>query len=107
MGSTELLPRTEKQTTTEKAKLYQIILLDDDEHSYAYVIEMMMTLFGFSYEDGHRIAYDVDFLGQATVKICPLEEAMVGREQIINYGPDERLPKSRSSMMAIVQAADQ
>jgi ATP-dependent Clp protease adaptor protein ClpS len=107
MPVTELVPKPKQEAQTEKARLFQIILLDDDEHSYAYVIEMMRTLFGFSYEDALRVAYDVDYLGQATVKVCPLEEAMVGREQIINYGPDERLPRSNSSMVAIVQEADQ
>ncbi|MBI1292330.1 ATP-dependent Clp protease adaptor ClpS [bacterium] len=107
MGSTKLVPEVQKQTEVDKAKLFQIILLDDDEHSYAYVIEMMMTLFSFNYEDALRIAYDVDYLGQATVKICPLEEAMVGREQINCYGPDHRLAHSSTSMISIVQAADQ
>jgi ATP-dependent Clp protease adaptor protein ClpS len=103
---TETVPETKQQKATAHAKKYQLILLDDEEHSYAYVIEMVMTLFGLSYEEGYRVAYDTDFLGQATIKVCSLEEAMVGREQIQNYGPDHRLKNSRSSMKAIVQEAD-
>jgi ATP-dependent Clp protease adaptor protein ClpS len=102
---TELLPKSKRAEETELAGKHQLILMNDDDHSYAYVIEMVMTLFGHSYEDAYQVAYDVDYLGEAVVKICPLEEAMVGREQIVNYGADPRIPASAGSMYAIVRKA--
>lgn len=104
-GTTETLPYERTATETQDAPLYDLILFNDDEHSYAYVIEMLGNLFGLSPNAAHNIAYDADYIGQALVKTCPLEEAMIGREQIHNYGPDPRVEHSSGSMRAVVQAA--
>ncbi len=86
--------------------LYQIILFDDNEHSYQYVIEMLTTLFDLSAQDAQQIAYEVDYVGQATVKVCELEEATSGRDRILAYGPDPRVRMSTTSMHAIVEAVE-
>ena len=36
---------TEKQTEDALTPLYHLVLLDDDEHSYEYVIDMLQKLF--------------------------------------------------------------
>ncbi|MEO8376479.1 MAG: ATP-dependent Clp protease adaptor ClpS [Candidatus Sumerlaeota bacterium] len=102
-ATTETLPSAQTATENALAPLYELILFNDDQHSYQYVIEMLGSLFGMSPQDAYNVAYDVDFIGQAVVKTCPLEEAMVGREQIHNYGPDHRLEHSNGSMRAAVQ----
>ncbi len=96
------LPQKEP-VAVDEFHLYQIILFDDDEHSYQYVIEMLTNLFELSQQDAFEIAYEVDNCGQAVVKTCPLGEAIEGRDMILNYGPDPRLKISNSSMRAIVQ----
>ncbi|MCC7391210.1 ATP-dependent Clp protease adaptor ClpS [Candidatus Sumerlaeota bacterium] len=102
-ATTETLPSEQTATLVENARLYELILFNDDDHSYQYVIEMLGNLFGLSPQDAFSITYDVDFIGQAVVKTCPLEEAMIGRDQIHNYGPDHRLENSSGSMRAAVQ----
>ena len=44
---------------------FHLILLDDDEHTYQYVIHMLGEVFGYSKEKGFAIACMVDANGQA------------------------------------------
>lgn len=94
---------TEKQAKDKESPMYAVILFDDDSHSYAYVVEMMMTLFTMTAQQGFDIAYEVDHIGQATVKICPLEEAKNAMHKIINYGADHRMENSTGSMGACIE----
>lgn len=96
------LPKEQRAPRTEREPLYRLVLFDDDYHSYQYVIEMMVNLFGMSQTQGFDIAYEVDHNGEATVKVCGLEEALLGREKIINYGADPAIEGSVGSMTAVV-----
>lgn len=104
-AAVEEAPQAETEASDELAPLHQIILFDDDEHSYQYVIEMMMTIFSKDAEEGYRVAYDVDFLGQAVVKICSIDEARRGLREILQYGPDPNMEASTGSMRATIQLA--
>jgi len=42
------LPSSEVDSAERHAPLYHVVLLDDDEHTYDYVIEMLERLFLFS-----------------------------------------------------------
>lgn len=94
---------TEKQSSQKESPNYAVIIFDDDTHSYAYVVEMMMTLFGMTAQQGFDVAYEVDHVGQATVKICPYEEAVSALKKILNYGPDHRMENSVGSMGACIE----
>ena len=105
-GETIALPEAEAETEQDKSPLFSIILFNDEEHTYGYVIEMVAKLFDKSQQEAFEIAYEVDYIGQAVVKTCPYEEAVVGCKQILKYGPDPILGYSRGSMKAIVQEAE-
>jgi len=92
---------------TKLAPRYHVLLFDDDEHSYAYVVEMMMVLFGMSAEEGFNVAYEVDHIGQAVVMTVPYEEAVQSHGKIINYGPDYRMANSRGSMGCTIERAEE
>ena len=104
-ASVETLTEEKVEQRTAHEPLFQIILFDDDEHSYPYVIEMLGNIFGLLPEEANRIAYEVDYLGQATVKVCPHGEAVAGCKQITSYGADPRIENSRGSMNATVEPA--
>lgn len=107
MPTTLPLPEVEEQTDAEgkQAPLYNVLLFDDDEHSYAYVVEMMMVLFGMTAEEGFNVAYEVDHIGQAVVMTAEYERALDAQKKIIGYGPDYRMPNSRGSMGATIEPA--
>jgi ATP-dependent Clp protease adaptor protein ClpS len=85
--------------------LYNVVLLDDDEHTYEYVIEMLQKLFAYSAGDAFQHAVEVDKTGRTVVVTCELAQAEFGREQIHAYGADPRMPQSKGSMSAIVEPA--
>lgn len=95
------------EITGEIAKnpLYRVVLLDDDDHTYDYVIEMLQKIFIFSGEQALRHAQEVDAQGRTILMTCELPEAEFGRDQIHSYGPDWRLPRSKGPMSAIVEPA--
>jgi ATP-dependent Clp protease adaptor protein ClpS len=85
--------------------LYHVVLLDDDEHTYDYVIEMLQKLFVLSKEAAFRHAIEVDTAGRTIVITCERPEAEFARDQIHAYGADPRMPKSKGSMSAVLLPA--
>jgi ATP-dependent Clp protease adaptor protein ClpS len=104
-GQTITSPRTEGVVERQKNPLYRVVLLDDDDHTYDYVIEMLQKIFIFTSEQALRHAEEVDARGRTALITCELPEAEFGRDQIHAYGPDWRLPRSKGSMSAVVEPA--
>jgi ATP-dependent Clp protease adaptor protein ClpS len=105
MPQTVSPPEVEKETGERLTPLYHVVLLDDDDHTYDYVIEMLQNLFLKSNVDAYQHAVEVDTIGRTVVITCELSEAEFGRDQIQGYGADWRMPKSKGSMRAIVEPA--
>lgn len=85
--------------------LFNVVLLDDDEHTYDYVIEMLVKIFCHSREAAFRHAVEVDTDGRTVVLTCEREQAEFGRDQIHAYGADPRMPISKGSMSAVIEPA--
>lgn len=98
-------PEVENEKLEELTPMFNVVLLDDIEHTYDYVIEMLQKLFLHSASDAFRHAVEVDTNGRTVVITCGLPEAEFGRDQIRAYGADWRMPKSKGSMSAIIEAA--
>ncbi len=105
MATVTGLPAVKKSTEDERARLYNVVLLDDNEHTYDYVIEMLQKLFAMSERQALHHAKEVDGAGRTVVITCELAEAEFGRDQIHAYGADWRMPKSKGSMSAIIEPA--
>lgn len=85
--------------------LYHVILLNDEDHSYDYVIEMLMKIFGLTESKAYSHAVEVDTRGTTILITCELEKAEAKRDQIHAFGPDPLLPRSHGSMAAVVEPA--
>ena len=96
-------PRGEVSDQHELTPLYNVVLLDDDDHTYDYVIEMLQRLFIFSREKAFRHAVEVDSCGRTVLLTLELKEAEFARDQIHAFGPDWRMPRSQGSMSAIIE----
>ena len=90
----------------KKEPVYNVVLLDDDDHTYDYVIEMLMSIFGHSRDDSYVMACEVDFKGRVIVYSDSRKSAEKKRDEILNYGADYRLTRSKGSMNALVEPAD-
>ena len=106
MARTVLTPEIEISERDESTPVYHLVLLDDDDHTYDYVIEMLQTLFVFSLEQAFRHAEEVDRVGRTILLTCGQPEVEFARDQVSAYGPDQRLPRSKGSMTAIIVPAD-
>lgn len=103
--STSVFPEVEDDTADQLQPLYHVILLNDEDHTYDYVIEMLEKIFGFSHGQAFSHAVEVDTKGTTILLTCELEKAERKRDQIHAFGADWRLPRSLGSMSAIVEPA--
>ncbi len=94
------------QPQTGRAPLWHVILLDDDDHTYEYVIEMLGRLFGYDRQRAYAMAREVDTTGRVIVATTVFEQAEFKQQQIHAYGPDPRIPRCRGSMTAVLEPAD-
>ncbi|MEM1126829.1 MAG: ATP-dependent Clp protease adaptor ClpS [Bacteroidota bacterium] len=85
---------------------YHVILLDDDDHTYEYVIEMLKKVFGHSTRKAFGMAVEVDRKGRVIVDTTTKERAELKRDQIHAYGADWRIPHCQGSMSATVEPAE-
>ncbi len=104
--------QTEERTDRENAKSkpkrqppYHVILWDDPDHSYEYVMMMMKRLFRMPLERGFKVAKEVDKTGKAVVTTTTMELAELKRDQIHAFGKDEMLPRCKGSMSATIEPA--
>jgi ATP-dependent Clp protease adaptor protein ClpS len=105
MTTTTARPKEKKEQKTKGLPPYNVVLLDDDDHSYEYVIHMLKVLFGHPPQKGYRMAVEVDTAGRVIVATTHLEQAELKRDQIQAFGPDPLIPRCKGSMSAIVEPA--
>jgi ATP-dependent Clp protease adaptor protein ClpS len=105
MAKPAVSPETEVVEQERLVPLYRVVLLDDNDHTYDYVIEMLQTIFIFTLEQAYRHAEEVDRAGRTVLLTCELPQAEFARDQIHAYGPDWRLERSKGAMSAIVEPA--
>ena len=96
-------PVQERGRKEDLTPLYNVVLLDDDDHTYEYVIEMLVKLFLKTADEAYKHAVEVDSTGRTIVLTADKAAAEFGRDQIHAYGADPRLPRSQGSMSAIVE----
>jgi ATP-dependent Clp protease adaptor protein ClpS len=105
MPSVTESPGVKQENQDQLTPLYHVVLLDDDEHTYEYVVEMLQKLFALAQSDAFNHAVEVDSTGRTVVITCELPQAEFGRDQIHGFGADWRMPQSKGSMSAIVEPA--
>ena len=105
MARPAIAPESEVIEREEKTPLYRVVLLDDNDHTYDYVIEMLQKLFIFSLQQAFHHAQEVDSRGRTILITCERPQAEFARDQIQAYGPDPRLSRSKGSMSAVVEPA--
>jgi ATP-dependent Clp protease adaptor protein ClpS len=112
MSETTTLPepivqtRQKRQEKTKKQPPYHVILLNDDDHSFEYVIGMLQQLFGHPVEKGYQMALEVHTKGRVIVDTTSKERAELKRDQIHAFGADPWIARCQGSMSATIEAAE-
>ena len=94
---------TETGTLPKTAMPCKVVLFNDEEHTYDYVVEMLTQVCKLSKDNAFRCAVEVDLTGRTVVKYGTRNQCEGTCSKIRAYGPDHRLPQSMGSMNAEVQ----
>ncbi|MFM8803544.1 MAG: ATP-dependent Clp protease adaptor ClpS [Planctomycetia bacterium] len=87
----------------KKQPRYHVVLWNDDDHTYQYVIAMLQKLFGHPPEKGYLLAKEVDVQGRVIVLTTTKEHAELKRDQIHAFGADRLLARSKGAMSASIE----
>ncbi|MBC8105428.1 MAG: ATP-dependent Clp protease adaptor ClpS [Anaerolineae bacterium] len=112
-GNTAVATETKKvtkaaphaQQKNQKLPPYNVVLLDDDHHTYDYVVMMLRRVFGHPEPRGYQLARQVDSQGRAIVMTTHRELAELKRDQILAFGADPRIASCAGSMSAVIEPA--
>lgn len=94
-----------EDTSSALGKLYHLVLLDDDQHTYAYVIEMLAAVFGYGREKSYALATIVDSAGRVILETAGLDQVTRHQERVHAYGADPRIATSKGAMSAVIEEA--
>jgi ATP-dependent Clp protease adaptor protein ClpS len=95
--------RRERKKKPKRQPRYHVVLWDDSNHTFEYVMVMLQELFGHPLTTGFEIAETVHTRGRAIVLTTTLEHAELKRDQIRAYGSGDALLKSKGSMYASIE----
>lgn len=96
-------PKDEKKVKRQPP--YNVILMNDNDHTVQYVVAMCQKVFGYPVEKGLLIAKDVDEKGRAIVWTGTLELAELKQELIHGFGADPMISRCKGSMTAVIEPA--
>jgi ATP-dependent Clp protease adaptor protein ClpS len=81
-------PKVDPKTRPRRQPPYAVVVLNDDDHTYDYVVFGLSKVFGYSTEKSFLLAQTIDLTGRAVVWSGMLEVAELKRDQILGLGPD-------------------
>jgi ATP-dependent Clp protease adaptor protein ClpS len=90
---------------TKRLPPYNVVILNDEEHSFVYVIELLMKLFRHSLPKAEELTLRIDTTGRAVVYTTHKELAELKRDQVIAYGPDPGMKSSKGPLRCYVEPA--
>ena len=108
-GEVKAKPGKGKEKPSQKPKrqpLYNVIIWNDETHTYEYVIELLMRLFGHEIEKAYQITKEVDKTGRGVAFTTHQELAELKRDQILAYGADWRMAKSNGPIRSTIEPVE-
>ena len=78
----------ESDKKPKKQPSYAVIVHNDEDHTWEYVIEVLQRVCGHNTENAYKLTSQVHHAGKAAVWTGPLEVAELKRDQIRGFGPD-------------------
>ena len=106
---TQTAPRertgTETETRTKRLPPFNVVVLNDEEHTFDYVIELLRKLFAHPKKEAVTLTWRIHNSGRAVVYTTHKEKAELKRDQVLAYGPDPRMSSSKSSLGCYIEPA--
>lgn len=98
-------PNPDAKGKPQQLPPYNVVLINDNDHTYEYVIQLLRTVFAYPEQKGYQLARCVDQNQRAVVFTTHKELAELKREQIHAFGTDHRVASCKGSMSAIIEPA--
>ena len=86
--------------------LWNVVILDDDDHTYEYVIKLVQSLFGHTLEAAFELAKTVDKAGRVICLTTHKDLAELKVEQVRGFGADPMLASSTGPMRVLMEPAE-
>jgi ATP-dependent Clp protease adaptor protein ClpS len=98
--------KTDAESKTRRQPPYHVILLNDEEHTFEYVIELLLKLFKHSKPVAEELTLRIHLTGRAIVLTTHRELAELKREQVLAYGADPRMSISKGPLGCYIEASE-
>ena len=98
-------PEVTTEQHTRHLPPYNVVILNDEEHTFPYVIELLTKLFRHPLPTAEELTRRIDTTGRAIVYTTHKELAELKRDQVIAYGPDPRMQESKGPLRCYVEPA--
>jgi ATP-dependent Clp protease adaptor protein ClpS len=89
-----LTPGTETKDETRLAPRWKVILLNDEVTTFAFVIELLVTLFKKERAEAVRLTHEIHETGSALITVTTLERAELYVEQVRSLARPRMFPLS-------------
>ncbi len=96
---------TDSSSKTRKQPPYNVIVLNDEEHTFEYVIELLTKLFSHPLTAAEKLTWQIHHAGRAIVYTTHKELAELKCEQVLEYGPDPRMSISKGPLGCYIEPA--
>ncbi len=97
--------RAELQPDTV-APQFHLVLLNDDTHSFQYVITLLRSGFGLSVHEAFALTRVIDTSGRGVACTGTRREVDLMRDWILAYGPDPALPASTGPLQVLIEPVE-
>lgn len=88
-----VVPKNDTDDKTKKQPPYAVVVLNDDHHTFDYVIEVMTRVFKHSMETATKLTVDIHKEGKRHVWTGAKEHAEMKVELVKNFGEDQYAPR--------------
>jgi ATP-dependent Clp protease adaptor protein ClpS len=107
--TTQTAPRSktalDQETRSKKLPPYNVIILNDEEHTFDYVIELLGRLFAHPLQKAIELTWRIHLTGRAVVYTTHKEKAELKRDQVLSYGADPRMSISKGPLGCYIEPA--
>jgi ATP-dependent Clp protease adaptor protein ClpS len=97
--------RSAPETRTKQLPPFNVVILNDEEHTFDYVIELLTKLFRHPLKTAIDLTWRIHLTGRAIVYTTHKEKAELKRDQVLAYGPDPRMSTSPGSLGCYIEPA--
>jgi ATP-dependent Clp protease adaptor protein ClpS len=100
-------PKSKTTTSTSSKQLppYNVIILNDEEHTFEYVIDLLTKIFHHGAAMAESLTWKIHREGRAIVYTTHKEKAELKRDQVLSGGADPRMSNSKGPLSCYIEPA--